>query len=323
MPKFRLPALPTYDCNSPVEIADLWEVVAILSTSQKASLNDLRAITRRQAESDPSLDTEEDIEEESRFDFASEEIRYRIAACGPDNYPFSFAQDSERVIELKAAAAPEKRLLYLFLLLATRLNMNSCRVFNEIDGPLLFEEVCEVALKKIWNNRVRSHRFGTSSGQGNFPGKLQSFFNDLGEFTLRNDRVIPNHGGDDGLDLAVWNTFAWENADPTQIPRGKLILLAQCKTGTSWDKADLQRLQPNNFFENWMQHTPLGQTARAFMASARIDMREWEDHHRYGGLFFDRCRIVDYAAGHLPNDVFQKLQNWTEGALASQDLGIR
>jgi hypothetical protein len=323
MPKFRLPALPTYDCDSPVEIADLWEVVAVLSNSKKASLNDLRAIIRRQAESDPDSDAEEDIEEESRFDFATDEIRYRIAACGLNNYPFCFAQNSERVIELKVAIAPERSLLYLFLLLTTRLNMNTCRIFNQVDGPLLFEEVCEVALKKIWSDRVCSHRFGTSSGQGNFPNKLESFFNNLREFTLRTDRIIPNHGGDDGLDLAVWNSFTWEGANPIQTPRGKLILLAQCKTGTSWDKADLQRLQPINFFENWMQHTPLGQTARVFMASSRIDMREWEDHHRYGGLFFDRCRIVDYAAGHLPNDVFQKLQSWTEGAVVSQDLGIR
>jgi hypothetical protein len=274
MPKFRLPALPTYDCDSQVEIADLWEVVALISSSGKASLNDLRSIIRRQAESDPGLDAEEDIEEESRFDFAIDEIRYRIAACGQNNYTFGFAQDSERVLEVKSGSAPTLRLLYMFLLLTTRLNMNTCRVFNKVDGPLLFEEVCEVALKTIWSDRVRSHRFGTSSGQGNFNRKLKVFFKDLGEFTLRTDRTIPNHGGDDGLDLAVWNTFAWENADPTQIPRGKLILLAQCKTGTSWDKADLQRLQPDSFFQKWMHPTPLGQTARAFMVSARIDKRE-------------------------------------------------
>jgi hypothetical protein len=323
MPKFRLPALPTYDCDSPVEIADLWETVTLVANSQKASLNDLRSIVRRQAESEPELDAEENIEEESRFDFAIDEIRYRMAACGSGNYPFSFAQNSDRVIEVEAGIAPERRLIYLFLLLTTRLNMNARRTFNKIDGPLLFEEVCEVALKNVWSNRASSHRFGTSSGQGNFPAKLKAFFDELREFSLRDDRGIPNHGGDDGIDLAVWNSFAWKDADPKQTPQGKLILLAQCKTGTSWGKADLQRLQPTSFFENWMVHTPLGQTARAFMASARIDAKEWEDHHRYGGLFFDRCRIVDYAAGSLPDEIFQRLKSWTEAALACQDLGVR
>jgi hypothetical protein len=322
MPKFRLPALPSYDCDSPVEIADLWEKEALCTTAQRASLNDLRAIVRRQAEADAGLDAEEDIIEESCFDFAIDEIRYRIAACGPDKYPFRFAH-SNRVLELNTQLDSARRLLYVFLLLTTRLNMNSRRVFNGVDGPLLFEEVCEITLKRIWSERVCSHRFGTSSGQGNFPTKLRTFFHELREFSLRGDRVVPNHGGDDGVDLAVWNRFTWEGADRDRAPRGKFILLAQCKTGTSWGKSDLLRLQPRSFFEKWMEHTPLGETARAFMASARIEANEWEDHHRDGGLFFDRCRIIDYASGNVPNNICQKVQAWTDGAMECQDLGVR
>jgi hypothetical protein len=321
MPKFRLPAIPTWDCDSPVEIADWWEIEALRATNQSASLNDLRAGIARQSETDPSGDAEADIEEESRFDFSIAEVKYRISGCNTA-YPFEFKADSERVLLVKQAAPNNQNWwLYVFLLLATRLNMNTRRTFADIDGTLLFEEVCEVALKAICGPRFMSHRFGTSSGQGNFPNKLKGFFAALREFELRTDREIPNHGGDDGLDIALWNTFSWSGADVP--PQGKLVLLAQCKTGTSWDKADLQRLHPTSFFDKWMSPSPLGATARAFMVSGRVDGNEWEDCHRDGGLFFDRCRIVDYAAGQLPDVLFARVRAWTEGAISCVDLGVR
>lgn len=319
MPKFRLPALPSFDCDSAVEIADLWEIVALRAASATASLNDLRSIVQKQAEADPESDADEDIGEESRYDFAMEEIRYRLAACGPNKYPFDFLANSERVIEFRRDSLNEQRLLYVFLLLTTRLNMLTRRSFCRIDGTLLFEEICEIALGSMWGDRVISHRFGTSAEQGNFPEKLKSFFAALGEFELRSDRRIPHHGGDDGIDVATWNTFSWTG--DSREPQGKLIVLTQCKTGTSWDKADLERLQPNTFFAKWMTHTPLGQQVRAFMVSARVDVRDWEDHHRHGGLFFDRCRIVDYAVGRLPGGLFDRVRLWTQAALNCPDLG--
>jgi hypothetical protein len=323
MPKFRLPGLPTSTCDSPVEIADFWEIETLIASSKKASLNNLRATLHRETESDPATDAELDIEEESQLDFAIDEIRYRIATCGPTRYPFGFSGESDRVLIYKADRPEQMRLLYIFLLLVTRMNMNIRRTFNDVDGPLLFEEVCEAALKGVWSNRTKTHRFGTSSGQGNFPNKLKSFFDDLEEFPLRSDREIPNHGGDDGLDIAVWTSFTWAPSEQSNAPRGKLILLAQCKTGTSWEVADLQRLQPDSFFGKWMAPEPCGQTVRAFLASARVDRNKWEDHHRDGGLIFDRCRIFDYTAENLPESVFSKVRIWTEAALECSDLGIR
>lgn len=322
MPKFRLPAIPSSDCDSPVEIADWWEIEALRAASRSASLNELRANVARQAEINPGTDAEADIEEESRFDFAIEEIKHRVNVCNAAAYPFAFRADSERVLVVRAAQPEDQGWwLYVFMLMATRLNMNTRRSFAGIDGTLLFEEICEVALTAIYGPKMRTHRFGTSSGQGGFPNKLRAFFADLQEYALRDNRVIPEHGGDDGLDIALWNTFSWAGAAPP--PRGKLILLAQCKTGTSWDKSDLQRLQPDSFFDKWMSPTPLGATARAFMIAGSVDATEWEDCHRDGGLFFDRCRIVDYAAGRLPAPLLARIRAWTEGAIACEDLGDR
>jgi hypothetical protein len=324
MASFRLPALPSASTESPVEIADFWEVLAIRSAGGGASLADVRATLDRIAESDPAEDTEQDIEEEGRFEDAIDEIKYRMSVCG-DAYPFYFATGSERVIALHSEVDCESRAVYLFLLLATRLNMNTRRMFGDIDGPLLFEEVCEAALREMCGERGQTHRFGTSAGAQNFNERLVSFFSDLQEFGLREDRIIPNHGGDDGVDLAWWNTFSWHSDIPFRSecnrPPGKLIVLAQCKTGTSWDTADLQRLQPVSFFQKWMVHDPLGQYARLFMTAACIDDFRWEDMHRDGGLFFDRCRIVDYATHKISADLMTRIRSWTEGASACADLG--
>lgn len=324
MPTFRLPALPTPATQSPVEIADFWEILATRRAGNSVSLVSVRAAIDRTAESDADEDADDDIEEEGRFEDAIEEVKYRMAVCG-DSYPFYFATQSERVIALKGDAACPQRDLYLFLLLATRLNMTSRRTFDGIDGPLLFEEVCEAALSEMCGRRGRTHRFGTSAGEQNFQERLTSFFSELQEFALRDDRAIPTHGGDDGLDLAWWSTFSWSGALPYQNsfarPPGKLIILAQCKTGTSWDYADMQRLQPSTFFNKWMTHIPLGDSARLFMAAARVDQNEWEDKHREGGIFFDRCRIVDYAVQHLSDDLSLKVGKWTTAAMGCPDLG--
>lgn len=315
MPKFRLPDLPAASCDSAVEIADWWELEAIRAEANKTSLGSLRRTAIRPSESDPETDITEDIEEEARFDFAIEEIRLRQLALPDGHYPFVFGS-SERV--LKFEHTNPNRWLYIYLLLATRLNMTDRKVQVGIDGALLFEEVCEVALKAYAGPRHRSHRFGTSAGQGNFSAKLTALFKDLNEFSLRDDREIPNHGGDAGLDLALWGQFTWKG---TSAPRrGKLILLAQCKTGTSWGDADLSRLQPKPFFDCWMAPPPLGETTRAFMVASCIEQAGWENCHRLGGLIFDRLRVVDCAATHIPAELASRIRKWTQAALKCEDL---
>ncbi len=83
----------------------------------------------------------------------------------------------------------------------------------------------------------------------------------------------------------------------------------------------MQRLQPLTFFNKWMAHVPLGDSARLFMTAARVDQEGWEDVHRERGIFFDRCRIVDYAVQHLPAEVWDRIRRWTAAAAQCGDLG--
>src|ERR1051325_7666100 len=70
-----------------------------------------------------------------------------------------------------------------------------------------------------------------------------------------------------------------------------------------------------------MTPTPMGQTARTFMAATRVDRNEWEDMHREGGMFFDRCHIVDYALSRMTDELRTKVRTWTMAATACADLG--
>jgi len=323
MAQFRIPATPSWDCDQPIEIADFWEILALQATSHSASLANVRAAIAQHAEVDAEADTEDDIAEENRLDFAIREIQERVAICGAAQYPFKLANESDRVLESKPHANNKGFWLYCFLLLATRMNMKERQILGGVNAPLLFEEICEVALRNLNGAKADVHRFGTSAGGQNFTQRLQEFFQKFDEYPLRTDRDIPKNGGDDGLDLALWNKFSWQSETrwrpEARSPRGKLIVLAQCKTGTSWDEADFNRLQPETFFDKWMKRQPRGQTNRAFMSACRVEAQELEDYQQ-DCVFFDRCRIVDYAAEVVPDDVFNRVRTWTEAAYACPDF---
>lgn len=36
----------------------------------------------------------------------------------------------------------------------------------------------------------------------------------------------------------------------------------------------------------------------------------WEELFRNGGIFFDRCRIMDYLPESLDNDLFNRIHHW-------------
>jgi len=304
-------------------LADFWELLALRSSSRAASLADVHSAISKHAEVDAGDDAEADIAEEGRLSEATKEIVERMAACGARSYPFAFDEDSEHVLEAKPWGDEKGFWLYGYLLLATRLNMNDRANLDGVNGPLLFEEVCEAALRNLGGRHAVIHRFGTSAGETGFAARLARFFTAFDESPLRTDRRIPNHGGDDGLDLAWWTTFSWHSATPWRNtaarPPGKLIVLAQCKTGTSWDEVDLNRLQPGSFFKKWMQRQPLGQTNRAFMVAGRVTAQEMEDYQA-DCLFFDRCRVMDYATEMLSEELFGRVKRWTTAALQSPDF---
>ncbi len=318
---FRLPGIPTVDVSqgdraSPVEIADFWEISCLRSPRKRASSEDIKLVLQRPAETDAESDDEADIRLEAIIEDAANEIRNRQEACGSGHheYPFHFEGAS---LLLKESDRPddESNRLYLFLLLATRLNMNADRNHGGHDGTLLFEEVCETCLGNVFGSRRLSLGFGASKIGGSFPTRMTRLCGSLGEGVQRKRNVsYQQNSGDDGLDLASWLPFSDRR-------RGKPIIFAQCKTGSSWTTADMRRLDPEAFCNLWMHPKPLLPPSRAFMAASRFDQDEWE-RSIYAGLFFDRCRIMDFSDG-IPALLLVRMREWTNAAMQSQPFTMR
>ena len=304
---------PSVDLRNPQNtdvswLADHWEITCLRSNRGMASLSDLKQDLQLPGDPNPGEDAEHDIGLEGILDFALDEINDRRNSCGQGRfqYPFDFSNGRQTRITLRKPVR-KSDYLYIFLLLATRGNMNRDRVHAGHDATLLFEEICEYSLSAILGSRKQVLRFGASKAGGAFPARIKELCLLLGDEV----KPIPSPAynqtaGDDGLDIAAWVSFSDKR-------RGKLIIFAQCKTGDSWDTADMSRLRPAEFCRLWMTPQPLITPERAFMVAKRC-RRDWWDKSVYGGIFFDRCRVVDFA-NSIPSTLLSKVKNWVDSAI--------
>ena len=197
-----------------------------------------------------------------------------------------------------------RKIVYRYLLLATRLNMASCRVHGSIDGTLLLEELAADVAREFLGDRAESLVFGTSSGTGDFPAKVNDLCQNLkeGGGFVSHTQARPT-ANDGKLDVVVWKGFA--DHQP-----GKLIGFAQCKTGTNF-KDSLSQLQPDSFCSKWLQRPPAFTPVRMFFAAEALSRQNWYNDVSDAGLLFDRCRIVDFCDS-VTEEVLAKVRAWTE-----------
>jgi hypothetical protein len=309
---FHLPNIPTIDASHPgqasiVELADLWEILALQSSRGTASLEEVKSILQLASDPNPQTDSEDDIELEALLENVLSEINDRAKSCGLDapTYPFSSGVYPRREVTC-ALNNDDSEIIYVFLLLTTRFNMQRHRVQNKLDGALLFEELCEVVLGNLLGVRRKTLRFGASTAGGSFQARIANLCKEIGEGVK--PRMGISHqqdAGDDGLDIAAWMPFSDDRG-------GKKVLFAQCKTGSTWDIADMTRLKPDVFCRLWMFPTLLVHPLRAFMSSLRMEPQNWEKT-AYADLFMDRCRIMDYAE-NIPGGLIKRLRKWVVAA---------
>lgn len=315
---FRLPNIPAVDASHPtqansVELADLWEIMALQSERGSASLEAIKSALQLASDPNPDTDAEADIELEGMLGDVLLEISDRGKSCGPfaPTYPF-FAREREVCITKPLA---EESYVYLFLLLVTRFNMTKERTQGKHDGTLLFEELCELVLGNLLGGRKETLRFGASTAGSGFQMRMAELCKVLNDDLKAKTGVSYQQGsGDDGLDIAAWIPFS-DNR------RGKHIIFAQCKTGSSWELADLTRLRPEVFCDLWMNPDPLTKPHPAFMSALRLEHNNWEKS-KYAGLFFDRCRIMDYSQD-MPIDLMKRLKEWVDAAMLSESFTMK
>jgi hypothetical protein len=305
-----------------VRLADHAELLALKSARKTVSAEDLIA----------SFDRRED-EDEDKFERpveeAFEELSDRITHLGNarSKYPFELEEKELRLCE--GALRTDEGWIYLFLLLATGLNMRDDRKHAGMDGAELFEMLSsEVALRYLGgrdDSRARRHIFGTS--RFNWEGTDQKTLEDLPEFGSSINHLCsligegssyrPKTSGrvyarDDKLDVVVWRDFSDGRSS-------KLIGFGQCKTGTNWGH-ELPRLRPEAFSRRWFDTAPCSPIVKMFFLTDRIagDLT----HHAYeAGIIFDRCRIIDYA-DKLPKSLLANCSSWTKSVLKSQGVKV-
>lgn len=299
---FKLPNPPSPQAESH-ELADFAELLAWeLGTT---SVREVAAVLGRLDENQNNVGCEDDSDElASELDEVMNEIERRQSACGR-GYPF--ALDLEGTVLRHGNDDQDARShIYRYLLLSTRLNMQSHRVHADIDGTVLLEELAAHVLRcYLGLTRARALVFGTASA-GKFEAKVNNLCDELGEGgkfrALDSGSVDAN---DDKLDAVAWVPFS-------DRCKGQLVIFGQCKTGTNWND-QITHLQPGGFIKRWMREPFLLDPLRAFCVSEAMDRSRWCGASIYAGLIFDRCRIVDFC-DDLGSDVLSRIKTWTAAA---------
>ena len=306
---FKLPNLPSpqAECH---ELADFAELLAWDRGS--VSTREIEAYLGRLDENDHNVGCDDnDDENADEIDEVMNEIERRSTACG-GGYPF--ALDLEGTVLRHAPDNDNYRThLYHYLLLGTRLNMKDNRVHAGIDGSHLLEKIAAETLRcYLGPQRARSIVFGTAA-PGAFEDKVNGLCRELGEGgTFRTLDAAPVDANDDKLDTVSWVPFA-DNS------RSKLIVFGQCKTGSNWGGL-LTQLQPTGFNKRWMSEPYLHDPLRAYCLSEAANRSCWAEYCIYGGIVFDRCRIMDFCAE--PNaELVENIRDWSVAAKATVVFG--
>lgn len=240
------------------------------------------------------------------------EIEQRHKVCG-GGYPFLIDKRGH-ALRLNQDVENHKHVIYKYLLLATRLNMQNNRIHAGIDGTLLFERLAAETARRYFGDRAKSTVFGTAATTTIFQDKINALCKDIveGDGYVNRSNTSSNPK-DDGLDIVVWKPFV------DKLP-GKLIGFGQCKTGTSY-RDELKQLRPDSFCDKWLQ-SPLRPTpVRMFFVAEALSRSCWPNISYDAGLVFDRCRIVDFC-DYISMNILEEAQTWTAAAAQAAELPI-
>ena len=304
---FKWPGVPSPRAPEH-ELADFAELVCWRQGF--VSVTELTQSLGRLAENDYSGGVPEEDDIPNDINSAFREIELRIEACD-GGYPFDI-DEKGNALHIIQNSGNSKYIIYKYLLLATRLDMSTNRTHANIDGADLLEHLAAEAARLYLGTRAESIVFGTAEGASDFPDKINSLCDSLGE-----GGGFVERGGswrrkkDDKLDIVAWKPF-------TDHREGKLIAFGQCKTGTNW-KDLVSQLQPVAFCSKWFHSQPILTPVRMFFVSEALSSVDWRNESVDAGLIFDRCRIVDFC-DEISQDLFGEIAAWTKAAAQATEL---
>ena len=303
MASYKIPDTPAKGASTH-ELADYLELLCIVNGGDYSINDALPQIDIISDEVNQEGIMNEDDQIRDDLQFALEEIDRRNNDCG-GHYPFWADRNCIHYCPGENATEQRLALVYTYLLLATRLNMIQHKLYGEIDGTLLFEELSAIAVKNYFGNNACSFVFGTAA-DGGFGDKIKRLIEELKEgVSAKNPENTTNDEKDGGLDIVVWKPFADKK-------KGKIIGFGQCKTGTSW-RQQVGSLHPDDFCKTYFQEQPFSTPVSMFFVAESFKENS-ETIYRKAGIMFDRCRIMENLS-IIPDDLFSKIQIWVDGKM--------
>lgn len=296
---------------SVIEAADFWEIECLRKKDLSASITDIKKAMQISEDVQETEDDEEEMRTEGLLDDISAELDRRFKACG-DNYPFHFDKKGYN-FSMREDCNIEIKWLYVYLLLATRHKMGAYRIVNDIDGALLFETISKDILKQYLGENSEGYVFGTENRADNFHEKLNELTTKFGEGILREGKELTYRPQDDKLDIAAWISFI--DGQPS-----KIICFGQCKTGASWHN-QIEQLRSDSFVKKWFSTTPSLTPVDAFIITDIVDPRDFFNRS-VNRLFFDRCRLMNFAKNIESYNWYINMVNWSKGVLYRYEIPI-
>ena len=318
-----LDRIPKPHSENLTETGDFIELECLRRADRNVSALDITRIIQRET---TSL-SHDSVIQHVRDAIGHLKLRAVHAGDNGSQYPYA-VDDTGDLVQFREDAEECDWCIYLFLLLATRMNMRSDREHSGEDATVLFEFLCCEVGKRLWGGiedaRVRSLVFGTGRqvdgmrddeelDLGSFSSAVNHLCEELNEGVGFDPKSTGRVTARDGrLDVVVWRGFS-DGRD------GQLIAFGQCKTGSNWEN-DLAKLQPEGFFSKWVRQLPAVLPLRLyFIADRAID--RWYDRSKDAGILLDRCRIMEYCS-NLPPELLERIRRWVIAAAESQGLRV-
>jgi len=286
----RSPGESPWASDSSQELADWLECEAIASPSRTASLETLVRALRQTGSTDALEDDDDSARQDSGSVKSQEkagdaiiEIESRATACGSRAGAYPFSVDSAGVVTVvdKPEDAP-----YVFLLLLSYAVPSG----GHSGSAVAFEELCRVAALNYLGgdaNGVEVIRFGSPRKPPltRFGKAVEQLCTQVGEGAWGGSTQNGNKTGDRGLDIVAWRRF------PDGKP-SKLVTFGQCASGRSGWGSKLNELNPEAWGKEWLRQQIHVEPVRLFFVPWCVSQDEWNHASFYGGILFDRCRIV-------------------------------
>ena len=281
-------------------LADFLEFKALYN--ERCALNDLRSLL---SASEDEFDLN-GIEEGD--DKVLNKLQEALLYCSRrkqefSDYPFVVNDSSISLsMDLK-----DKELIYLFLLLVNRMNMQQERVQGGKNATELFELLCRLDALNYLGDRAKCEVFGTAVA-GSFEDKVNDL---LAKLDINGTYKQPLGGTerqkDGGVDIVTWIPFDDNKGS-------QLIALGQCKTGSNWECL----MRKVDFFDNFSTERPFVDPLYMFFVSEDFGTYKWEQRCRSCGILFDRKRVLELVPDNIKDInpvLFDDIKIWVTATM--------